>query len=321
MLHSTRRSLRAALAGAVAVVGTVAMSVGGCSSSTPDPVVVLPSASANDEVVASAAPSAKPPVTHTAGTTPGLVRCGKVDCKLGSEVCCMDGDEIGACVPAGAGAKCAEGTLERRCDESADCKPDELCRLEKTLAEGCGGPERWACAPRRAPNGAPTTGEVCLSGGTCSTGACKTYGDPASATGECPAETPPQACGPLRCKAGEACCWNGKTRTGACVAADAECDSGDTSPDAVSSLYACERASECEPGLACYSNLGNPMLEIFQCRPSRCSATTLIDGPFLCDTKADCPPDVADAIGGSYMLTGCLPDNARPPGVKTCQYR
>lgn len=134
-------------------------------------------------------------------------------------------------------------------------------------------------------------------------------------------DTPSLACGPLRCKAGQACCWNKKTQTGECVASDAVCDAHDASIEGGSSLYACERGSECEPGFACYSNLGTPMIEDFQCRPQRCSATTMIDGPFLCETKADCPPDVADASGASHKLTGCLPDTARPPGVKTCQYR
>lgn len=281
---------------------------------------MLPEASATDETAASAAPSASSPVAARAGTTPGHVRCGKVDCKLGSEICCLDSDEVGTCVPQGANAKCADGAVDRRCDESADCKVDERCRSEVSRADDCLPTERWACAPKRASNGAATSGEVCLNGGTCSTGACKIY-DPASPTGECPMDTPALACGQNSCKAGQACCWNGKTRTGACVTADADCDSGDTGPDARSSLYACARTSDCEPGFGCYNNTGNPMAESFQCRPERCSVTTLIDGPHLCDAKADCPPDSVSLDGSAYKLIGCLPDSARPPGVKTCQYR
>lgn len=324
MRDTRSRSLHGALIGGVAIAILGAAAPLGCTSSTSTVEVSVPAGATPTSAATTAPTTATTSAlvsSPASGVTPGTIKCGSHDCKVGAEICCADGEDSGTCKPKG--STCEEGSVARACDESSDCKADERCRDVTAYADTCAPTQKWECAPKHAANGALTTGEVCVAGGTCGTGACKLY-DTSSPVGACPTETAAMSCGGTQCKQGEACCWNGKRNGGTCIPADEGCPADDPPPGVPFALYTCERKSDCEPGFACYSNRGEPNMEDFRCRPERCSVTTIIDGPFLCDTAADCAPTVERTSGmpsTPYKLVGCKAEAGRPAGVKTCQYQ
>jgi hypothetical protein len=89
--------------------------------------------------------------------------------------------------------------------------------------------------------------------------------------------------------------------------------------------YACERPSECGAGYDCYNTSGSYSFETNACHQAQCSGNKLFDGPFLCDSTADCPITLR-AAGPAQQVTAHAPVSCQhrrgdPAGVKVCEYR
>jgi hypothetical protein len=257
-----------------------------------------------------------------------------VDCDLAKEICCVDavGGRCLAKSKAVGAFPCAAGSIipaemvkmmtqERRCDESADCRAGERC-CESTESDNTCLPisaARWHCATQ-CRSSKERSDEVCLRGSTCAAGACLAVAGAAESPleGYCPAATPELACGPVKCKGNEACCWDPKAKSGRCD------QPGACRPNVETAQFACERPRDCAAGYDCYNTSGSYSFEEYGCHQARCSVTKLFDGPFLCDSLADCPV-ILRTSGPTLQVAAHAPKSCRqsaeyPAGVKVCRY-
>lgn len=285
----------------------------------PSPVVVPPTGTSSTPLAAavSSAPAVsaqRPPLV--ASTTPGKVQCGSGSCDTASEVCCISGaDEH--CVPkTGVHSPCGAGVEERDCDEAADCASGERCCHAFDYTDECELTELWRCSNASCGDMPDSTWELCLLGSSCPSGPCKQRnGESSSTHGYCPLDNRTLNCGNVTCGAGEACCWDTVTRTGRCVS-DGEC--GGNNPWR---LFVCQHASECDSGSDCVNSSGSAFSQVFTCHDTKCSAMTLYLGPYLCDSKSDCPPGIFTGDPPQELpVKGCAHLPEYPPGVKACRY-
>ena len=266
---------------------------------------------------ASTAPT-PPPV---GSTTPNAIHCGTVACDLTKEICCFDSKvKVGRCLAKGLAQgtqPCGAGVQERHCDESRDCATGARCCRELDYDAQCQYTERWSCKAGKCGSRSGVSNEVCLAGSTCSNGACTTYG-------YCPPDAARVSCGTVICNSGEGCCWDPAANQGTCVTDFQACQ-----PDYLTyqrrQLIWCRGPRDCAPGFECFNYTGQILFEDYGCGHSRCHGMSGFLGPFLCDTRADCPKvlqGVEDQHGRSntFRLTACGPAKGLP-GVKSCKYR
>lgn len=340
----------------LAVIGTTLSMCGGTASEAPPPNLPASSASRGASVVeASSSGSAlvapqPPTVSATAeppgtdmdltplpprATTSGKIQCETVDCDLATEICCVDAG-IGRCIARSAAvgaAPCLKDSIlpigaakivtqERRCDESSDCGSGERCCESVEVDDGCqpSSAPRWRCA-KQCRSSSGHSGEVCLRGSRCANGDCDIPGgtDEPALAGYCPATPPQLDCGGTKCTGNDVCCWNPKARAGRCA------KPGSCVPQVETVQYACEHPTDCDAGYDCYNTSGSYYYETYACHQARCSSTKLFDGPYLCDTIADCPVALR-AAHPSLKITAhapdsCQPGSSDPSGVKVCHYR
>lgn len=271
--------------------------------------------------VASSAPIAGGTKLPPRSTTPGKIACETLDCDLASEVCCVD-EGVGRCV-ARTGAKgeqaCGAKATSRDCDEALDCRAGETC-CRRLDCSGGGSPcvdpgSADACVTRAtcAPTEQCFAGDrACLPLSICPNGPCE--------EGHCPAPRPALACGAAKCAPGQSCCWDPVTRDGTC-----DCD-GSTAGIGTRKLavFSCESPGDCGGGYGCFSSTGIPSAPSFHCGMVATSCTRVVDGPYLCDQVADCPPLVVGDTSTGALSTlgpvGCRHDPTDPASVKRCVY-
>lgn len=251
-----------------------------------------------------------PPLDPRTEPTPGRVGCLTTSCDLKTEQCCASSvDLVGHCIPKG--AQCgggdqapqpAYGGLSSRslgtwqCDESADCKPGQVCCDDiagwydwETTTYTC---ERFPCG---------WGAETCRGEGGCTKGF-------ACVKGTCLYQHGPLGCGAATCSGPTpVCCWNPVTSTGSCVA--------DRCQDELQERrFACAAPQDCG-GIPCqtYGAPGNG----YHCRPQVWTG----EGSFLCRTVKDCPNQLTGAVSiPPTPPKACRPDPELPPGMKSCEY-
>lgn len=267
----------------------------------------------------SAAPSAPVVERPIRTSTPGKIACGSVDCDLGTEVCCADAG-TGRCVAKTASPTaeaCGPKEAELRCDEGADCARGEACCRRVHC-----GPDQSPCVDPDAddactsyascvPSSQCYSGDLaCLPHSTCSNGPCE--GD------RCPAAAAALPCGGVQCAPHKTCCWDP-------VAGKGTCECSETAPPAGRlAVFACESPSGCGAGYGCFNSSGTPDFRVFHCGQVATSCTRVVDGPYLCEKLADCPPlvvgDTSTGALSTLKATGCRHDAEDPPTVKRCVY-
>lgn len=279
-------------------------------------VSVEPSTSA----VASSPPIAGVRKLPPRSATPGKIACETVDCDLASEVCCVD-KGVGRCVArtgAGDAPACGAGASLRDCDEAADCGKGEACCRRLDCSGGgspCVDPDSEdACATNATctPAAQCFSGDrACLPQSSCANGPCE--------EGHCPAPRPALACGAAKCAPGQTCCWDPVTHEGSC-----DCAGSTAGTSGQLAVFACESPSDCGGGRGCFSSTGLPASPSYHCGVVATSCTRVVDGPYLCDKLADCPPLVVGDTSTGALSTlgpvGCRHEPADPPTVKRCVY-
>jgi len=248
-------------------------------------------------------------------STPGKVQCETVDCDLETEVCCVtpreEGGSVGRCVakPAeggdgsspccdpGSAAFCGNPhmTLDRRCDEAADCSGEERCCA---WGAGEGDLEHEMCGARCA-------SERCLAGATCLNGNRCAVED-GEVAGTCPLQIKPPKCGGATCGAGEMCCWEPPRGKPRCAAS---CEDG------VDMVFACTSPEQCAPhDCNTYSGMKLPKY--------LCGGDGFMGG-ILCQSLKDCPAQLSSlgAGPGAPTVRACAHTANLPPGVRECDYQ
>ncbi|MEZ4370046.1 MAG: hypothetical protein R3B07_04445 [Polyangiaceae bacterium] len=258
-------------------------------------------------------------------STPGKIQCETLDCDLKTQICCYDESaKQGRCLPRGSeeAKQCAgEDKAQRECDESADCGSGKACCRGVEYGDQCENlGERWACKPGKCGSEA-LSAEVCLAGAKCGERACVAkegiVGFPRE--GFCPSEVKDIPCGSSKCGLGEACCYDPATKQGSCVQDSDACQSAAASGSR--SLFWCAKSADCNAGEECFNATGQAMYQEFSCGTRRCNVMSAMLGPFLCATKADCPPTQEDGEGNVYKVSRCAPSASAPKGVRACEYR
>jgi hypothetical protein len=262
----------------------------------------LPTASASVEPPA---PSARPARVSVGPTTPGKVQCDTTICDSATEVCCFAGgagrcvakpppgfEGVSPCCAASATGSCGEFTVERTCDETADCPSGERC-CGGYQGEGSFRSERCEAKCRE---------ERCLPGSTCGNGnTCPA--NERELGSYCPLRTKAPRCGASVCAANEVCCWNREGDHGRCAA---QCESG------VETTFECTSPAQCD-GLQCNRVNVHPH--------HRCGGNGF-ELAILCDKLADCPKHMS-SLGwqdGSPRAVRCAHAPGLPTGAKQCVY-
>lgn len=276
------------------------------------------------DATAAASASAEPPLRSS---TPGAVQCETLDCDSKTETCCFDISTMqGRCLPRGSeeAQQCVgEDKEQRECDESADCASGSLCCIQKRYDEACESQvELWACQVGKSCDYAVHSSEVCLTGSSCSGGPCKTDTRMLGSKrqGLCPSTITDIPCGDNKCGLGKACCYDPSTKRGTCVKESDACEQEGAS-FLGRHLYWCTKRSDCPEGSECFNATGQASHQEFSCGPTRCNVMSAMLGPFLCATKADCPPTREDGEGNVYRVSGCAESSSAPKGVRLCEYR
>ena len=261
------------------------------ASAAPRPSAALPSPTPS----ATAAPTTAPKVKKA----PGTIACGGSTCTVGKEACCEQEGTAPTCRPIPPDNKyaCSNDATIYYCDETADCGSGQRCCRTWGCTGGC--PTMYACE-----SGACDWGmnEICGSGATCSEGFVCNDEAPASCKLD-PLPTP--KCGKATCAAGQSCCWNEKTKKGACRESCPESDEV--------FAFACTSPKQCG-GHPCGSwrLFGDPTPGVrFWCTAE--AQLTGNHGRVICETIADCPKIMG------MDPTGCK-GPAAMPGLRECFY-
>lgn len=239
-----------------------------------------------------------PALGPVSATTPGAIACNTATCDIATEACCLDQlDGIGACVTRG--GYCGVAAFLATCDESADCKGNELCCLRADESSGLA--PRQVCQPAPCDRGT----EACLPGGNCAAGFRCSIGW-LGRHGRCTWQDVGARCGAKRC-AGTTpvCCWDEQRNAGECSASACALDK---------SRFACSSPQDCGElpcVAAAFGGLaGRDPDPGFECGPVIDRVTSA-----LCRTLKDCP----------VRSTGERPKTCKhtpelPSGVKRCVY-
>ncbi len=240
------------------------------------------------------------------------IACGASRCKAGTEVCCSRGPDQGcvARVAPGQGdspseqkapqlAACEAGVSSQYsfdavayCDDSGDCAKGEFC-CGQWLYSGAGLAE---CVAGTGAKKSPCDfGEVCREGMPCLTEGSSCY------RGACQLEGARVACGDAVCGgATPICCAAFAGEAPRCVGREA-CRP-DPEAAAVNIQFECSGPSTCAKGMYCLAGVVG----------SSCSNTLeLGTAALVCESPADCPPEICEMYGKAGGRSRCTLDPER----------